>query len=217
MNRNTNTPEILWYYDFISPFAYLQHEILKTVRRTRPDFRYTPVPILFAGLLKHHGSKGPVEIESKRELTYRFCQWSADRRGTPFRMPAVHPFNPLPFLRLAISRDNDPDVMDRLFRYIWVESPDNPGYSTPDAIAGIEGFSSVAEETAVQAVKDRLRTNTEDAIANGVFGVPTLQIGKVLFWGVDMTEMALEHWDAVRMPRQDAGKSGQPDEPPAPD
>ena len=198
MSRNTENPEILWYYDFISPFAYLQHEMLKTVRRTRPDFRPVPVPVLFAGLLKHHGTKGPVEIESKRELTYRFCRWYADRHGIPFRMPAVHPFNPLPFLRLAISRDNDPDVTDRLFRHIWVESPDDPAFSTQEAIAGMEGFGNVAGETAVQAVKDRLRTNTDDAISSGVFGVPTLRVGEVLFWGVDMTEMALEHWDAVR-------------------
>lgn len=217
MNRNRENPEILWYFDFISPFAYLQHEMLKTVRGTRPDFLYTPVPVLFPGLLKHYGNKGPVEIESKRELTYRHCQWLADRGGIPFRMPAVHPFNPLPFLRLAISRDNDPDVIDRLFRYIWVESPDNPAFSTTEAVAEIEGFGNVAGETAVPAVKDRLRTNTEDAISNGVFGVPILRIGEVLFWGTDMTEMALEHWDAVRMPRRDADQSGEPDAPPGPD
>ena len=42
---------VYWYFDFISPFAYLQHEIFKIVRQNRPDFSVTPVPVLFAGLL----------------------------------------------------------------------------------------------------------------------------------------------------------------------
>lgn len=197
MSPKTEHPEALWYFDFISPFAYLQHELLKTIRQERPDFRFTPVPVLFAGLLKHHGTKGPVEISSKQDVTYRYCHWVADRHGIHFRLPAVHPFNPLPFLRLSISRNNDPDVMDRLFRHIWVDSPDNPEFSSPDSIGEIPEFADVLSETVDPVVKERLRINTEDAIAGGVFGVPTFRIAGTLFWGMDMTEMALEHWDAV--------------------
>jgi 2-hydroxychromene-2-carboxylate isomerase len=185
-------PEVRWYFDFISPFAYLQHEMLKTVRMDHPEFTLNPVPVLFAGLLKHFEHKGPVEIEPKREVTYRHCQWIARRQGIPYRLPAVHPFNPLPFLRLSISRDNDPATIDRLFRHIWVESGDNPGFADLGTIETIPGFENAAAETAVQRVKDQLRLNTEEAISRGVFGVPTLEVDGQLFWGLDMTEMALE-------------------------
>ena len=46
-----------------------------------------------------------------------------------------------------------------------------------------------------QAVKDRLRANTDDAIAAGVYGVPTIRIGTELFWGQDGTDFALAYLD----------------------
>ena len=42
-------------------------------------------------------------------------------------------------------------------------------------------------------VKDALRRNTDEAIARGVFGVPTLAIGEELFWGADATAMAADY------------------------
>jgi 2-hydroxychromene-2-carboxylate isomerase len=44
-----------------------------------------------------------------------------------------------------------------------------------------------------ERVKSRLKTNTEDAIAKGVFGVPTFLMGERLFWGQDSLEMMLEY------------------------
>ncbi len=45
------------------------------------------------------------------------------------------------------------------------------------------------------AVKDRLRRNTDEAIARGVFGVPTFVIAGELFWGQDVTGMMLDYLD----------------------
>ncbi|MBT8099309.1 MAG: DsbA family protein, partial [Gammaproteobacteria bacterium] len=42
-------------------------------------------------------------------------------------------------------------------------------------------------------VKSALRSNTEEAIALGVFGVPTIAVEKELFWGYDMTDMAIAY------------------------
>ena len=185
--------DVSWYFDFISPFAYFQHEMLKVIRQNRPDLTLRPVPVLFAGLLKHHQHKGPAEIESKRLMTYRYCTWYARRHDIPFSIPALHPFNPLPFLRLCISRDNGLEVMDRLFQHIWVDSANNPDFATLDAVHNIPGFEGAGEETAAQRVKDQLKINTGEAIQNGVFGVPTLRVGDENFWGMDMTEMALDY------------------------
>jgi 2-hydroxychromene-2-carboxylate isomerase len=38
-----------------------------------------------------------------------------------------------------------------------------------------------------------LRTNTDAAIAEGVFGVPTLVIDGEAFWGADATDFALAY------------------------
>ncbi len=198
MSQQSGPLEMVWYFDFISPFAYLQHVRLKAVQQETPGFHFTAVPVLLAGLLQYHGHKGPAEIPAKKELTFRYCQWYANRHSIPFQLPATHPFNPLALLRLAIRRQNAPQVIDRLFRHVWVDSAHNPTFNTPEAIERIPGFEQAASEFGNPDVKWTLRHNTDQAIAQGVFGVPTLRIGDHLFWGLDMTEMALEHWTALR-------------------
>src|SRR6266487_3546889 len=98
-------PSADWYFDFISPFSYLQCEQLPTLERSI-RIRYRPV--LFAALLAAHGHKGPAEIASKRRFTYRFVVWQSAKLGIPLKFPAAHPFNPLSLLRLAIVAECEP-------------------------------------------------------------------------------------------------------------
>ncbi len=179
-----------WYFDFVSPFSYLQCEQLPALEaRLRVHYR----PVLFAGLLKAQGQKGPAEIPAKRRFTYRFLVWQARKLGVPFKFPAVHPFNPLPLLRLAVAADCDPEAVRRIFRFVWRDGRlgDLPiewaelmsELHLPDAQERIES----------PEVKAALRRNTDEAIARGVFGVPTIAIGDELFWGVDATDMAADY------------------------
>jgi 2-hydroxychromene-2-carboxylate isomerase len=89
-----------WYFDIISPFAYLALTQFHTLPE---DLDIEFVPVLFAGLLKSHGHKGPAEIEAKRTQTYRMCVWQARQLKVPFTLPPAHPFNPLPLLRLLVG------------------------------------------------------------------------------------------------------------------
>lgn len=178
---------VRWYFDFISPFAYLQWLRLKPLRDA---LAIEPVAILFAAVLEHHRHKGPAEIPLKRKFTYRFVQFEAERRGVPLRFPAAHPFNPLSALRLAIALENRYDAIDAIFAQIWAE-----GGSTEDfaAIAARLGINDVTAAISGPQVKHALRANTEAALTHGVFGVPTLAIGDELFWGDDATAMALAY------------------------
>ena len=182
-------PSADWYFDFVSPFSYLQCEQLPSLERSL-RVRYRPV--LFAGLLKAYEHKGPAEIPAKRRFTYRFVVWQAKRLGIPLKFPAAHPFNPLPLLRLAIVADCDPDVIRRIFRFIW---RDGRIGDLPIEWAELKaelGLADAENRIAAPEVKDALRRYTDEAIARGVFGVPTLAIGEELFWGADATEMAAD-------------------------
>jgi 2-hydroxychromene-2-carboxylate isomerase len=176
-----------WYFDFVSPFAYLQSEQLATLG-PRVSIRYRPV--LFAGLLGANGQKGPAEIPAKRVFTYRYCIWRAKELGIGFRFPPEHPFNPLPLLRLAIACDSTPDAVHRIFRFVWRDGrlPDLP-IEWAELIAELGAHDADARIASAE-VKEELRRNTDEAIARGVFGVPTLAIGSELFWGSDATAMA---------------------------
>ncbi len=186
-------PSADWYFDFISPFSYLQSERLASLA-PKLSIRYRPV--LFGVLLSHHGHKGPAEIPAKRAFTYRQVMWLAHKQGIPLKFPPEHPFNPLPLLRLAIACDCAPDAVQRIFRFVWRDGrlPDLPiewAELTHDL-----GLVDADARIADPAVKAELRRNTDEAISRGVFGVPTLAIGGELFWGADATDMARDFVNA---------------------
>ena len=190
-----------WYFDFISPFAYLQSEQLHKLAH-KVQIRYRPV--LFAGLLKHWGQKGPAEIVPKRQFTFEHVMWLAAKLGIPFKMPPMHPFNPLALLRLATAADCRPEVIHAIFRFVWKDGrlPDTPleWYELTSTL----GLPHEEAHISASRVKDDLRSTTDQAIARGVFGVPTLIVDDRLFWGNDATEMALAYLEGDPLFRSDA-------------
>ena len=179
-----------WYFDFISPFSYLQ---IEQFDRLPAGVDVTLKPIVFAALLAHHGHKGPAEILEKRRFTYRHVLWMARRLGIPMRFPDTHPFNPIRLLRLAIVCNCERAAVQAIFRYVWRDGRAADDAAAFEALARSLEVADVDARINAQAVKDRLRANGEEAIARGVFGVPTFAIGRELFWGVDATQFAIDY------------------------
>jgi 2-hydroxychromene-2-carboxylate isomerase len=180
-----------WYFDFVSPFAYLASQRIHVLVPREVELRLKPV--LFAGLLRVHGHKGPAEIPAKRRFTYRQALWQAEQHGIPMRFPPAHPFNPLAALRLAVALDCRPEVVDRIFAFIWIQGRDPD--TERDALAEALGLDTrhAGDLIAAPEVKAKLAHYGEEAAARGVFGVPTLAIGDELFWGFDALEPAMRH------------------------
>lgn len=199
---------ITFYLDFISPYAYLAFEKLPAALQGLSysvDYR----PVLFAGLLKHHGQLGPAEIRPKRDWTYRQVLWLAHTHGVPLQMPAAHPFNPLPLLRLALACGSEGlanrYVCETLFRHVWRGGDDAGDAQRTEAVSQ---QLKPARDTGGADVKAELKANTEEAIARGLFGVPSFVVDDKVFWGLDALPMLrayLEadpwfsggHWDAA--------------------
>ena len=179
-----------WYFDFVSPFAYLQFEAFD---RFPDDLAVSLKPVLFAGFLGHWEHKGPAEIPAKRRQTYRYCHWLAGTRGVPYKMPPRHPFNPLTVLRLAIALGAESEVVGLIFRHIWAEGNDGQDPESLAALAVSLGVEDLEARVGDPAVKQQLRANTEEAIERGVFGVPTFAVGEELFWGEDSTGMMVDY------------------------
>ncbi|OJA82512.1 2-hydroxychromene-2-carboxylate isomerase [Burkholderia ubonensis] len=178
-----------WYFDFVSPFAYLQ---LEQFERLPPTLAIEPRPIVLGALLAHWGQKAPAEIAAKRVFTYRHAQYRADKLGIPFRMPPAHPFNPIKPLRLAIAMGGSLDVIRRIFRHIWRDGHDVASPEGFAALCDAVGFPEGVSAVDAQEVKDALRAHTDHAIAHGVFGVPTFEWDGELFWGEDATAMFVD-------------------------
>ncbi|MBL8289914.1 MAG: 2-hydroxychromene-2-carboxylate isomerase [Rubrivivax sp.] len=182
---------IEFFFDFVSPFAYLACEQLPQALAGSSyavDYR----PVLFAGLLQHWGQKGPAEIESKRAWTFRHVHWLAAQQGTPMQTPAVHPFNPLALLRLALAcgaAASGPNrrVVESIFRHAW--SGGGADANDPARLAELAARLAPARDPKSDDVKRELRENTDRAIVLGIFGVPTYVVDGRVFWGLDALPM----------------------------
>ena len=176
---------ITFWFDPISPFAYLAFERLPQVLvgcSYAVDYR----PVLFAGMLQHHAHKGPAEIEPKRAWTFRHVHWLAQQHGIPMDTPLHHPFNPLPLLRLAVACGPNRRVVDALFQHVWRGGADA---ADPARLAALQARLSPALDPASAEVKAELKAHTDEAIAQGVFGVPSFGLDGRVFWGLDALEM----------------------------
>ena len=189
--------QITFYLDFVSPYACLAFEKLP-VALLGLSYGVDYKPVLFAGLLKQYGQLGPAEIAPKRDWTYRQVLWHAHSHGIPMQMPSVHPFNPLSLLRLAIACAG-PDaahsfgpglasryVCETIYRHAW------RGGADPVDSQRLQALTQLLQpprDPASAQVKAELKANTDEAIARGVFGVPTYAVDDKLFWGFDALPM----------------------------
>lgn len=180
---------ITCYLDFISPYAYLAFEQLPLALMGH-SYSVSYQPVLLAALLKQHGQLGPAEIAPKRDWTYRQVQWLAQRQGVELQLPATHPFNPLALLRLALAcpAQGQPNryVCETIFHHVW-----RGGGAAADAarLQALQRQLAPARDPASAAVKAELAAHTAQAIAHGVFGVPTFRVDDKLFWGLDALPM----------------------------
>ncbi len=192
--------QITFFLDFISPYAYLAFEALpKALLGLSYAVSYQPV--LFAGLLKHHGQLGPAEIPAKRDWMHRQVRWLAQRDGTPLQFPAQHPFNPLGLLRLAVASDPaglpNRYVCETLFRHVWTGGADA---ASAERLQVLTELLAPARDPRSADVKAQLQAHGAAAIAQGVFGVPTFVVDGQVFWGQDALPMLRSHLEGDALP-----------------
>jgi 2-hydroxychromene-2-carboxylate isomerase len=171
-------------FDFVSPYAYIAWTQIHRICAAH-DRKVEIWPVLFAAMLDAHGTKGPAEVPAKRIYTFKDAYRKAHKLGLPPLVPPPsHPFNPLLALRVVSLPMNDDEkklLVDRLYAAAWAGGG---GIDTPEKVAAIAGDELVSAAKSQEA-KDRLRRQTEEAIAAGAFGVPTAFADGELFWGVD--------------------------------
>lgn len=188
-------------FDFVSPYSYLAWVQIHAIaaRRARA---VEAVPVLFAAMLNTYGNKGPAEIPPKRIYLFKDVLRRAHRIGVQLVPPPSHPFNPLIALRVAslpMAEAPRRALVDELFRAAWGVGT---GIETPGEVAaaanraGLDGDRLVAQAGSPEG-KAHLRRTTEEAIALGVFGVPTMLDGDELFWGEDSLRDLEAHLDGI--------------------
>lgn len=182
---------VIFHFDVVSPYAYLAFEQLpEALAGISHHVEYRPV--LFAGLLKAWGHKGPVEIPAKRVWTYRQVDWLAKQASVPLQLPSPHPYNPLALLRLALACDvagrmPNRRVVEAVMRHAWRGQGADP--NEPARLAALTTELQPVRDPNSGEVKAELQALTDAAIAQGLFGVPTFEAAGQLYWGLDALPM----------------------------
>jgi 2-hydroxychromene-2-carboxylate isomerase len=190
-------PQVTCYFDPVSPYAWLALRQLERIDAAA-GAPVRLVPVLFAGLLNAHGNIGPAELPAKRAYVFRDVLREASRRGLPFAGPPGHPFNPLTALRMCTALADEGrrrTLAVALAAACWEGGTDISDASVLTRVAdnaGLDGAGLLAAAGSV-TVKGALAAATAQAVADGVFGVPTFRVegDHELFWGGDRVDALL--------------------------
>jgi 2-hydroxychromene-2-carboxylate isomerase len=117
--------------------------------------------------------------------------------GIPMKHPSAFPRNHLTAARVAAAAQGEPWLpafVASVYRANFGEDRDT---TSPEVIGDLLAKQGQPAErwlarAAEQATKDKLKQQTDRAIALGIFGSPSFSVGDELFWGNDRLEQALE-------------------------
>lgn len=177
------------YFDFISPYSYLALSQAVTFSE-RYGIEWEIRPILYAAILEATGLVGPAEQPIKRRYTAHDIIRAADRLGVPLVGPPAHPFNPLMALRTTCLYQDHPrgiELAVELATLCWGQGRSPTEYEVLEQALQATALETpdLADRITAPSTKALLKENTAQALAAGVFGVPTFLWQGEVFWGHD--------------------------------
>ena len=190
---------ILFYFDFTSPYSYIVSEKIDALAEARGrQVRWRP--ILLGAVFKALGTVSLVKQPDKAGYSLRDFLRSARFHGLPYVHPADFPVSTVaPARAYDWLHGRDCALARRfahgVFRAAFVDGRDISTAATTLDVAVAAGADRADIEAGMNdpAIKDRLRAETDAALAAGVFGAPWLVVDGEPFWGADRLPQ-VEHW-----------------------
>lgn len=178
-----------FFWDPASPYTYLAATRIETLAE-EAGIALNWRPFLLGGVFKATGNRAPAEVAAKGRYLFEDLQRWASLYGVPLRFPESFPANSIQALRAALVAEESgqgPDFARAVMAAHWGEGRDINDPAVLAEVAEGAGLTAdaVAQQMQSQEIKDRLRANTDEAVARGAFGAPTFFVGDVMFWGND--------------------------------
>ena len=180
-----------FYFDLGSPYSYLAYYRLLQIAEQQ-EIQIVYKPILLGGVFKATGNRSPIEIPVKGVYSILDMQRWAEYYQIPMQMNPHFPMNTLTLMRILtgvqlLHLEKFEQVLKLLFDAMF-GTPQN--LNEPTVLAEVlkpSGFSVEDIMSMVQSdvVKQKLITETEQAIQRGIFGAPTFFVGDEMYWGQD--------------------------------
>ena len=185
-----------FFFDFGSPTSYLAWTQLPRIA-SEAGAQIVWRPMLLGGVFKASGNQSPVSIPAKGRYMLQDLARFAKRYDVPLAFNPHFPINTLHLMRGAVgylgSEAFQPYVK-ALFEAIWVQQKNLGNAEVVAEVLSAAGFNPAEFEQLVsdEAVKQRLKATTEEAIQRGVFGAPSFFVGSEMFFGQDRLDFVAE-------------------------
>lgn len=187
-----STQTVEFFFDVGSPAAYLAWTQLPALcAAAGAELVYRPM--LLGGVFQATGNRSPMEVPAKSRYIRTDLERHAARYGVPLRFNPHFPVNTLTLMRGATAlqvheggRRFD-DYCRTMMRAMWVDGQSLNDPAVVGAVLQAADFDphTVQALASEPAVKQRLKDVTDEAVARGVFGAPTMFVGAQMFWGQD--------------------------------
>lgn len=191
-----------FFFDLGSPAAYLAFRRLPAICAAA-DATLHWRPMLLGGVFQATGNQSPVNVPAKGAYIFTDLQRFARRHDIPFRRNPHFPINTLTLMRMATGLQvREPQrflpYLDAMYRAIWADGLD---MNDPAVVAGVlqrAGFDpdALLALAGDPEVKQRLKDDTQEAVARGVFGAPTFFVDGEMYWGQDRLDFVKEALEA---------------------
>jgi 2-hydroxychromene-2-carboxylate isomerase len=188
-----------FYFDYGSPYSYLADSQVEAIAK-RAGAVLARKPMLLGGVFKATGNASPMTVELKSKWSAFDLPMWARFYGVPFNRNPHFPVNTLALMRGAAAAQID-GLFERyhpaMYKAMWVDGRNLNDIKEVAAVLTAAGLDAQKFGNRIQDqdVKDRLKSTTDDAVARGVFGAPTMFVGDLMFFGNDrlpFVEMALK-------------------------
>jgi len=189
------TKKVDFYFDFISPYSYLAHQKIKTIK----DVSFNYKPVLVGGLHNLQGITAPAFIKAKLKHMISDCDLIAKKDETTFIWNSKFPINSLNIMRGYLFLNNEVKgvYLNQMFDAYWKDNLD---------ISKEESLKIVLEKCKINSndffegiknpkIKDELKIITQEAHDKEIFGAPTFVVNNKIFWGQDRLEFALDEYN----------------------
>jgi 2-hydroxychromene-2-carboxylate isomerase len=196
---NTRGPEIEFWFDFGSNYSYLSMMRIEALAASR-DARIVWRPFLLGPVFRDLGFDNSPFVLQKRKGAYVWKDMERQCRkyGLALTRPTTFPRAALLAMRVALLGADQPWAGAYCRKIMQLNFADDRDIASPDVVReALEELGLPAQQIIADAQSDahklRLREQTAEAAARGIFGAPTFFVGEEMFWGNDRLDDALEY------------------------
>ena len=193
------TKSIEFYFDFISPYAFLAYKRLKSLNKDeKVNIIYKP--ILLGGLHKLGGITPPAFNERKLKNMKNDCELVAIKNNINFKWNTKFPIDSLYLMRgyLVIENQLQKKFFDICFDAYWKDNIDISNEKDLNKILEKVGLNKDVFFKNIQniKIKEELKKLTNKAFEKDIFGAPTFVVNNKIFWGQDRLDYALDEYNS---------------------